>query len=92
MAILTRAPLGTRSPFNWSNSRDEGLRGARIMKRKRARIGTSWTPGDRLSAQRPNQVWALGFAFELATDYPALRYLNITDEFTKKAPANNFDS
>ena len=64
--------------------RDEGLR-VRVKNRKCPRIGTSTTPGVRLPAQRPNHVWEPGFAFDQTTDCRTLKYLNITDEFTKKA-------
>lgn len=59
----------------------------RVIKRKRARVGTSTIPGDRLSAQWPNHVWALDFAYDQTSEGRTLKYLNITDEFTKHALA-----
>ncbi len=66
--------------------RDEGLR-VRVSRRKRARIGASTTPGDRLRAQFPNHVWALDFAFDQTADARVLKILTVTDEFTKTALA-----
>ena len=53
--------------------RDEGL-WVWGKKRKRARVGASTLPGDRLRAQRPSHVWVLDFEFELATDCRTLKY------------------
>ena len=66
--------------------RDEGLR-VRVSRRKRARVGNSTTPGDRLRAQFPNHVWALDFAFDQTADGRVLKVLTVTDEFTKTALA-----
>jgi putative transposase len=66
--------------------REEGLR-VRVSRRKRARVGTSTTPGDRLRAAFPNHVWALDFAFDQTVDARVLKVLTVTDEFTKKALA-----
>ena len=66
--------------------RDEGLR-VGVSRRKRARVGTSTTPANRLQAAFPNHVWALDFAFDQTADARVLKVLTITDEFTKKALA-----
>ena len=66
--------------------RDEGLR-VRVSRRKRARVGTSNTAGDRLRAQFPNHIWALDFAFDQAADAGVLKVLIVTDEFTKTESA-----
>jgi len=66
--------------------RDEGLR-VRVSRRKRARVGTSTTLGDRLAAVFPNHVWALDFAFDQTADGRVLKVLTVTDEFTKTALA-----
>jgi putative transposase len=66
--------------------RDEGLR-VRVSRRKRARLGTSTTPADRLQAAFPSHVWALDFAFDQTADARVLKVLTITDEFTKTALA-----
>jgi len=66
--------------------REEGPR-VRVSRRKRARVGTSTTPGDRLRAQFPNHVWALDFAFDQTADARVLIILIVTDEFTKTALA-----
>ncbi len=66
--------------------RQEGLR-VRVKKRKRSRVGASTVPNDRLVAHHPNHVWALDFAYDQTADCRTLKYLNITDEFTKHALA-----
>ena len=66
--------------------RDEGLR-VRVSRRKRARVGTSTIPGDRLQAAFLNHVWAADFAFDQTADGRVLKVLTITDEFTKTALA-----
>lgn len=64
--------------------REEGLRVPQ-RKRKRARLGESSAPADRLRAERPDHVWALDFQFDATTDARALKFLNIVDEFTREA-------
>ena len=59
----------------------------KVKKRKRARLGQSTNPSDRLSAARPNHVWALDFQFDQTSDARVLKYLNITDEFSRQALA-----
>lgn len=66
--------------------RAEGL-WVRVKKRKRSRVGTSTIPNGRLVAEGPNHVWALNFAYDQTADCRTLKYLNITDEFTKHALA-----
>ena len=66
--------------------RDEGVR-VRVKKRKRSRVGASTIPNGRLVAECPNHVWALDFAYDQTADRRTLKYLNITDEFTKQALA-----
>ena len=65
---------------------DEGLL-ERVKKRKRSRIGISSTPGLRYVADHLNHVWALNFQFDQTSDCQVLKYLNVTDEFTKEALA-----
>ena len=85
-ALLNREGFGVNHKRVQRLCRDEGLR-VRVTKRKRNRIGCSTVPGDRLRAQFPNHVWALDFAFDQTSDCRTLKYLNITDEFTKTALA-----
>ena len=67
--------------------REEGLRVPKKA-RKRRRLGQSTAEGaDRLSAQRPNHVWALDFQHDATTDGRELKFLNIVDEFTREALA-----
>ena len=63
--------------------RDEGLRVMHQAK-KRRRVGVSTVPAQRLRATRPNEVWALDFQFDQTSDLRTLKFLNITDEFTKE--------
>jgi len=70
--------------------RDEGLRVLRRGK-KRARIGVSALPADRLRATRPDEVWALDFCFDQTTDIRTLKILSVTDEFTREALAIRVD-
>ena len=85
-ALLNREGFGVNHKRVQRLCRDEGLR-VRVTKRKRNRVGCSTVPGDRLRAQFPNHVWALDFAFDQTSDCRTLKYLNITDEFTKTALA-----
>lgn len=63
---------------------DEGLtRPART--RKRQRIGPQ--RGDRLTATRPDQVWALDFQVDFTADGRQIRFCNVVDEFTREALA-----
>ena len=64
--------------------REEGLRVPQ-RKRKRRRLGESTVPGERLRAERPNQVWAFDFQFDQTADGRALKLLNIVDEFTRES-------
>lgn len=66
--------------------RSEGLR-VLVKKRKRRRNGDSTNPGEPHVAMCPNHVWALDFQFDQTSDWRTLKYLNITDEFTKTALA-----
>ena len=66
--------------------REEGLR-VPARKRKRRRLGESTAAADRLSAQRPNHVWALDFQHDATTDGRELKFLNVVDEFTREALA-----
>ena len=91
-ALLVREGFGVNHKRVQRLCRDEGLRVSlrvkvRVKKRKRARPGKSTNPQDRLSAARPNHVWALDFQFDQSSDARALKYLNITDEFSKEALA-----
>ena len=85
-ALLVREGFGVNHKRVQRLCRDEGLR-VRVKKRKRARLGQSTNPQDRLSAARPNHVWALDFQFDQTSNCRVLKYLNITDEFTKEALA-----
>lgn len=66
--------------------REEGLR-VPVKKRKRRRLGESTAAADRLSAERPNHVWALDFQHDATTDGRELKFLNVVDEFTREALA-----
>jgi putative transposase len=74
----------------WSNRkrvqrlwREEGLRvPASVLKRRR--LGTSTVPASRLSAERPNHVWALDFIFDATSDGRPIKALSMCDEFTRE--------
>lgn len=66
--------------------REEGLR-VPVRRRKRQRLGESTVPAKRLTAQRPNHVWALDFQFDQTEDGHNLKLLHIVDEFTREALA-----
>ena len=64
--------------------REEGLR-VPPRRRKRQRLGDSTVPAKRLSAERPDHVWALDFQFDQTGDGRILKLLHIVDEFTREA-------
>lgn len=64
--------------------REEGLR-VPARRRKRQRLGDSTVPASRLTAQRPNHVWALDFQFDQTADGRNLKLLNVVDEYTREA-------
>lgn len=64
--------------------REEGLRVPQ-RRRKRRRLGASTVPGERLRAERPNQVWAFDFQFDQTADGRVIKLLNIVDEFTRES-------
>jgi len=66
--------------------REEGLR-VPTKARKRRRLGTSTAAATRLSACRPDHVWALDFCHDATTDGRELKFLNVVDEFTREALA-----
>jgi putative transposase len=66
--------------------REEGLRVPK-RSRKRQRLGESTVPADRLSACRPDHVWALDFQFDQTSDGRLLKLLNVVDEHTREALA-----
>jgi len=54
-------------------------------RRKRRRLGESTVPASRLSAQRPDHVWALDYQFDQTADGRILKLLHVVDEFTREA-------
>lgn len=64
--------------------RDEGLkRPPQTRKRRRVRPDTT----ERLTALRPNHVWAIDFQFDETADQRRLKLTNIVDECTREALA-----
>jgi len=64
--------------------RQEGLkRPPQGRKRRRVRLDTT----ERLTARRPNHVWAIDFEFDETTDQRRLKLANIVDECTREALA-----
>jgi putative transposase len=64
--------------------REEGLR-VPPKRHKRARLGTSSTPADRLRATHPNHVWALDYQFDVTSFERTIKILHVTDEFTRES-------
>ena len=58
--------------------REEGLRVPQ-KRRKRLRRGDATVPGDRLRAERPDQVWAFDFQFDVTDDGRAVKLLYVVD-------------
>lgn len=64
--------------------RSEGLkRPPSCKKRRRLHPGSSV----RLTATRPNHVWAIDYQFDETADWRRLKFTNIVDEFTREALA-----
>lgn len=62
--------------------RAEGLkRPPQGRKRRRVRLDTT----ERMTARRPNHVWAIDFCFDETTDQRRLKIANIVDEYTREA-------
>ena len=62
--------------------RAEGLkRPPQVRKRRRVRLDTT----ERMTARRPNHVWAIDFCFDETTDQRRLKIANIVDEHTREA-------
>ena len=70
--------------------REEGLRVPK-RRRKRQRLGESTVPAERLTAERPDQVWALDFQFDQTSDGRLLKLLHVVDEHTREALAVRCD-
>jgi putative transposase len=70
--------------------REEGLR-VPARAKKRRRLGDSTVPARRLSAERPNHVWALDYQHDASSDGRELKFLNVVDEFTREALAIEVD-
>jgi putative transposase len=64
--------------------RDEGLR-VPAAPPKRSRVGTSTAGAERLSAQHPNQVWALDILFDTTSDGRPFKVFSMCDEFTRES-------
>jgi putative transposase len=67
--------------------REEGLR-VPVKRRKRQRLGVSTTPADRLTAERPDHVWALDFQFDVTSKGRTLKILHVVDEYTRESLAD----
>jgi putative transposase len=64
--------------------REEGLR-VPAHPPKRRRVGTSTVPAVRLTAERPNQVWAMDLLFDVTSDGRPFKVLSMCDEFTRES-------
>ncbi len=63
---------------------EEGLKRP-AKARKRRRVGPR--SGDRLTAQRPDHVWALDYQVDVTADGRQIRFCTIVEEFTREALA-----
>ncbi len=70
--------------------REEGLRVPQ-KRRKRQRTGESTTPADRLTATRPDHVWALDYQFDVTAKWRTIKILHVVDEFTRESLADVVD-
>jgi transposase InsO family protein len=66
--------------------RDEGLKVLRV-KRKRQYLGSAAGGIERLSATRPNHVWAIDFVHDRTADGRDLKILAVVDEYTRECLA-----
>jgi putative transposase len=66
--------------------REEGLRVPR-KRRKRQRLDVSTVPAERLRAERPDHVWAIGLQWDQTADGQNLKLQHVVDEFTREALA-----
>jgi putative transposase len=64
--------------------REEGLR-VPPRRHKRRRVGLSTMPADRLSAARPDHVWAIDYQFDVTAMGKTIKILHITDEYTRQS-------
>ena len=64
--------------------REEGLR-VPPRRHKRQRLGVSSTPADRLSANGADHVWALDYQFDVTSFGRTIKFLHVTDEFTRES-------
>jgi putative transposase len=67
--------------------REEGLR-VPPKRHKRLRVGVSSTPADRLTAARPDHVWALDYQFDVTSTGRTIKILHVVDEFTRESLAD----
>lgn len=70
--------------------REEGLR-VPPKRHKRLRVGVSATPADRLTAERPDHVWALDYQFDVTSLGRTIKILHIVDEHTRESLADVVD-
>jgi putative transposase len=52
---------------------------------KRRRVGHSTTPADRLSAARPDHVWAIDYQFDVTSMGKTIKFLHVSDEYTRQS-------
>jgi putative transposase len=84
--VLVREGWGLNRKRTRRLWRLEGLkRPQRCRKRRRLLLGSTV----RLTATRPNQVWAIDYQFDETADWRRLKFTNIVDEFTREALATS---
>jgi putative transposase len=82
--VLARAGHGVNRKKIQRLWREEGLRVPQ-RRRKRQRLGVSATPADRLTATRPDHVWALDYQYDVTATGRVLKILHVVDEFTRES-------
>ena len=83
VALLRRAGMLVNAKRVQRLWRQEGLRVPRAQ-RKRRRLGGSENSAQRRAATRVNEVWSYDFIFDQTEDGRRLKWLPVTDEFSRQ--------
>jgi transposase InsO family protein len=83
VALLRRAGIQVNAKRVQRLWRQEGLRVPRRQRKKR-RSGGSENSAQRLVATRVNEVWSYDFVFDQTEDGRRLKWLPVTDEFSRQ--------
>jgi putative transposase len=83
VALLRRAGMLVNAKRVQRLWRQEGLR-VPCVQRKRRRLGGSENSAQRRAATRVNEVWSYDFIFDQTEDGRRLKWLPVTDEFSRQ--------